>query len=533
MAKYPNIPGVNMNVIDGQLMLNAASNSPRLLIIGDVPAGYDAPEEPVLVQSEEQLKQNFGGFFYGGKVNPIALEWKAAQDSGTNFTYLMALKGGTPKEKYVNLHNQLFGYMSDFGVEHLILTGLNADTNITGLQASDYLLPEEQEAFPAVNGVVKMGHVSKGMGRISVASFPLIVKLGDNDTFKIKKVVGNTEVVITLAAKTYTDPSDLFDEVKAKIKASPDFANFPINNDNDIFTMVSTFAVQFLPGEKNDIIKALKMTNVLSVYSQNEDGKDVVGNPAHLISAFAEAQSMQFNNTIAYIGVTPPVGTSLKDLQTFVKGLVQRDNSVSKYVQVVAGPNTGITVPGSLRPQWTTGVTHYASLVSGLAPQIASTNQELKAVDRLQFVLSLAQHNALIGNKYVTYRIKNNAIVVSDGITTAPDLQIGEDTVTSDFIRLSTLRSTNYMIKAIRDTCEPFIGAPNEFSIYNAMNAAIKSTISDAISRGIIQDAKYGITLGETFDTSEIKLKIYPQFELRIIEVTLGLSNPDNFASGV
>lgn len=531
-SKYPNIPGVNMSLRDGQLTSTSTINTPRVLIIGEVPGNTDAlPEEPVLITNSNELRDNFGGFFINGVPNQLALEWKAVQDIASTRTYLMALKGDTKKEKYTRLHNQLFGYMSDFAVEHIVLVGLYADEYIKGIEVGDFLLAEDQDAFPGVKGILKMGNVLRGFGKVEQSMFPLTVETDKYDTLILKDLTAKTEKVITIDTKVYTDAEELFLEFQSKVNKIPEYAEAVITNDNDIIEIVSKNELQVVSNGTISLSRVLKLTNQKSVFKETDSGTEIVGSPAHLIASYAEEQSMQFNNTLAYATVTPPKGVTLKEKQEYVDALIARDNEVSKYLNMVAGPQTGVIVEGSLRTQWTSGAGHYAGLVTTLDPHIATTNQELAPVNRLRWTFAPRNVDALISKKYVTFMMKNNSIVVSDGITTAPDLYIGQDIVSSDYIRLSTLRITNYMINSIRNACEPYIGKPNEFSMYNSMNTAIKSVIQSAIDEGVIQDAKFKIALGDTLDQSDVQLQIVPQFELRVINVEIGLVNPTNVST--
>ena len=195
----------------------------------------------------------------------------------------------------------------------------------------------------------------------------------------------------------------------------------------------------------------------------------------------------------------------------------------------MAGPQVGITVPGSLRTQWVSGLVHYVALVNGLMPQYSPTNQILPGARNLRFNFSPRQLNDLIGNKYVTFRSKNGQIRVVDAVTTAPDLSVGQDIVKSDFTRLSTLRIMNHVVRRVREACEDFIGSPNEFIGYNGMNTAIKAVFDEIIEQGIILDARYSIRLGDTLDSANIDITVLPQFELRTVNATIALSTPDNF----
>ena len=417
MPNYPNLPGVSIEVLQGQMTLKPQDSASRVLIIGNVPAGVKAPEEPVLVTSVSTIRDTFGGFIVGGEPNQLALEWKAVTQESKARVYLLALKGATDKEKFVNLYEDLFTYLVDFEIDHILLTGMYAGQTITGITAEDFEVDETKEAFPNLAGVEKVG-------------------------------------------EAYT------------------------------------------------------------------------ANPALMLAVYAEQQSLELHETIAYIGVEPVKGTSIRDIAGHVKKLVAQDNEYSHYLQVVAGPETSVTVEGSIRAQWTSGVGSYAGLVLGLLPQNAPTNQKLKGYTSLRYMFSLRQLDQLVGKKYVTFNAKRGNIVVVDGVTTAPDLMIQGETQKSDFTRLSTLRITNYMTNAIRNVCEPFIGLPTEGPLYTSLNSAIKSEITGAIEAGIIQDARFQVYMGESFDTAQIELTILPQFEMRTINVVIGLSDPVTFAQG-
>ena len=264
----------------------------------------------------------------------------------------------------------------------------------------------------------------------------------------------------------------------------------------------------------------------VSTYTEN-----IIGSPASLLASFAETVSQDMGGTIAYIGTSSPESYDLKGIKGHVDKLLDVNTQISPYLQIVAGPEVGVIVPGSLRRQWVSGVTHYAVLVNSTLPQFAPTNQPLMNANQLRYAFSMRQLNALVGHKYVTFHMKSNQIRVVDGVTTAPDLAIGEDTIKSDFTRISTLRIMNYMVGRIHAACEAFIGAPNEFYNYNGMNTAIRAELDDAVQRGIIQDATYSISLGDSLDEAKIKLNILPQFELRTINVTVALSRPEAFGT--
>lgn len=513
MSQYTNLPGVNMNIKDGQLLLSDDNTTNSVLIIAEAKTSQvKVPEEPILVRGEDELKENFGSYFNQGQLNPIAAEWLTAKRAGFRNIYLLALKGEDLKARYVYLQDMLFNIIADMGVQQIVLSGLYADEDIEGLVASDF----GADNLGDVDGVeVYFTRRAKTPAKAVV--------LGEESaavTFKLKKGVNEVSVTVEEALEPANLVSFLNKKVKQDIQELGLEITFSVELNEGKAVLKTTDKVE-LSGE--EVLTALALTDE----TEKIEG---YGNAAVLLGNFAERQSSEASSILAYIATKPVVSTSLVEIRKHVDRLVKRNNQISRNVQVVAGPQVAVSIPGSLRSQWTTGVTQYAALVNGLLPQIAPTNQMLPEASALRYNLSLRQLDNLTGNKYVTFRVKNNRIIVVDGVTTAPDLYVGQDVVRSDFTRLSTLRSTNHLVSRLRDAMEAFIGQPNEFPIYNAMNTAIKAVIKDSISDGTIQDATYSIRLGETLDSSIIDMTILPQFELRAIDVTVGLSTPTNFS---
>lgn len=502
--QYSNLPGVNMSIKDGQLLLTNDRTSNSMLIIAEARTHRIAPEGPVLVTSESELKENFGGYFHQGTLNPIAAQWAIARQNGIRNIYLMALKGTQKKEQFADLHNKLFNLMADLSLSYIVVDGLYADEEITGLVASDFGLEsfDDVDTIPAIYRRVGLGTTR------SSSDFPRTLEL----------VFNSGKIVIGTPAGAF-NVNELNDALQEALSLELPHIKATIlgEGEENIVTISATEAFEIGEGSYGFTLEDSEL--------QIEGN----GNVGLLLAEYAEKVSTEVGETIVFMGVKPPTSVDLAGIKEHVSALVKRDNAVSPYLQVVAGPQVGISLPGNLRMQWVSGVTQYAALVSGLSPQNAPTNQLLPGAAALRYNLSLRQLNDLTGNKYVTFHVKNGQIRVVDGVTTAPDLSIGQDIVKSDFTRLSTLRIVNFMVREIRNACDAYIGSPNEFANYNAMNTSIKGVIDMAIDRGIIQDARYSIKLGKTLDSSDIELTILPQFELRTINVTVGLSTPDNF----
>ena len=523
MSNYSNLPGVNTNVKDGQMLITEDNTTNSMLIIGEVKANKrvtdNLPEDAVLVRSEEELFENYGRYFFEGQLNPLAAEWKVAKDAGVRNTYLLALKGDTVNERFVYLQDMMYNVVADYGFSHIILAGMYADQDLYDLTLADFKTEEGEEvdnenlegmeSYQTITGSKDATTLTLGEGNATVK---LIVNDGQEEH----------EVEATIVKKT-TTPYDLINHLTKEFKKALSQIGLDIGFEMDIAdgkVIIRSYYEVNLEGDE--------VLSALGIELQKPE-KKLFGNPARLLGDFAEQQTLESGTVIVYIGTQPVNTTDKKVIRRNVEYLSRRNNDISKHVQVVAGPQVGVNIPGSLRTQWLSGVTHYATLVNSLAVQHAPTNQPLRNVNALRYNLSLRQLDSLTGNKYVTFRSKNNRIVVVDGVTTAPDIFAGLDIVHSDFRRLTTLRSTSYMVSAIREVTDPFIGRPNEFPTYNAMNTAVRGVINQSIDKGVIQDAVYSIKLGNNLDVASIDLTILPQFELRKIDVVIGLSNPQGF----
>ena len=513
MSQYTNLPGVDLNVKDGQLNLTQDNTSNSLLIAAPVvaPAYVEVPESPVLVQSEADLKEAFGPFFYKGAMNPIAAEWVIAKRGGIRNVYLLGLKGDDEKALFVDLQTKLYGYVYDMNIEQVVVAGLYADKDVEGIEATDF----GEESFDNVEGI-EAYYTHEGAEDVT----KLTILPDEPQTLAIK--VDGRETVLTI--KNNFTPEELVDELNTQASTAEEDLGRPIQVNfklKDGKAVVQSNEEIVLEGE--GVLAALKLTEAAPKLKG-------IANAARLLGEFSESYSNEAQSLISYISVEPVWSTNMSEVNGQVDRLRRLDNNISKHVQVVAGPPVGVNIPGSIRTQWVTGVTQYASLVNSLPVQVAPTNQVLPQANQLRYNLSLRQLDQLTGNKFVTFRVKNNQIVVVDAVTTAPDLMIGgQDKVRSDFTRLSTLRIVNYIVSEMRTALDAYIGQPNEFSTYNAMNTAIKAVIKDAMSNAIIQDATYSVVLGESLDEAVVNLTVLPQFELRKIELSIGLSTPENF----
>lgn len=530
MAKYEYLPGVDIATQDGGLILPEDTTTESMLIIAPSLA-ENAPEEPVLVrQSSELVSSGFGDFYVGGIVNPIAAEWKSAQDAGNRRVYLLALKGKTEKEQFLFLHELLFGVLADFSVDHVVLTGATVDKEIEGLVADDFVSNEEvQLEFPHVPGIRITGNsvISE-----EILSLPIEIKTGTNDTItlSVKQADGTSkDSTITLKPGKYDGVTlkaeDLVKDVQTELEKLADVKGRAYTSNGHLAIML----------DKEFSVKASTATDLgFKVGAASKVVKDplgviVRGNFGKLLGDYAENQTLIHNSVITYIGVGAAREASLKGVKEQVDRLMKLDNEYSGHLQVIAH-EVGILLPLTNQLYFLNGATHYAALISQLRPESAPTNKVLKGVRVVRYNYSLRQLNLLTGKRYVTFRLKNGSLIVTDGCTTAPKLELAGVTRDSDYVRLSTVRITQEAIKVVRGACEPFIGEPNQMPQYNALNTSIKGALEAMRAAGALSDYKFTVVAESgTLDAAKVTLLLVPMFELRRISVEIGLRPPQSY----
>lgn len=527
MGKFNQLPGIEVNIADGGLILPEDASTESILIIAP---SYEpnAPEEPVGArESADLITYGFGGFIGpDGRVNPIAAAWKAAFDGGCRQIYLMSLKGATEKEQFSYLQEKLFGILADFNVAHVALVGAYSDKDAEGIKATDFINVEDQAAFPGVPGIMRYAFAAKG----AAINTPIDIVATTADTVILKLAA---DVTITLPAKKYDGTNgktvqDLAKDVTAAFAAAgAEVANFKAEIQEGKLVILGDKAFTVKDGTA---LTALKLTKgAVAVKESNASGVIYNGSFAKLLGDYAVVQTENHSSVVTHISPKAPASNTLTAVKSYVDALIAANNDFSGYVQVAAGPVFGYNIPGYNGLFYTDGdlslnAVTYAALVSTLRAESATTNKNVYGVAGLWFQLSLRQLNALTGKKYVTFRLKNGRVTVTDGCTTAPDLVSSGQKRPSDFARLSTLRITSTTAQVIRATCEPFIGEPNRMPQYNALNAAIKGALEAMKTQGALMDYRFSVVArGGTLNEAIVTLEIVPAFEMRKITINLSL----------
>lgn len=162
------------------------------------------------------------------------------------------------------------------------------------------------------------------------------------------------------------------------------------------------------------------------------------------------------------------------------------------------------------------GVGAYAGLLSTLQPKSAPTNKAVPV--KLRYDLSMAQLNALAGNKIVSFRRKGNLVVVTDAPTAAQP--------SSDYSRYSTVAIVNDCVNAIRQAGERFIGEGMDIPQENALATAIDDVLARRQEEGSLRNYAFNLVISprdRVSGNATIELSLVPAFELRRISIEVKL----------
>jgi hypothetical protein len=527
---YPNLPGIEVNVNDGGLILPEDGTTESMLIIAPC-SKPTVPADPVLTRQSSDGITNFGDYTDStGVVNPLTAAWKAAFEGGNRRTYLLALNGAGVdadaklKDAFLKLHGALFGSLADFTVDNVVLKDYFADVEVaTPLAATDFTNPEDQANFPNVAGIIKYAYKVSS----DTLEYPIVITTGTNDSLVVDD--GTTPVTVTLTAKNYDGTNgktlaDLATDIQGDLTT---LTGFKVVVEGNKLVILGTKTFTYNKGVTADASATLKFTDLTSaVRSRHDQGTLYVGNFAELLKDYCEDQTINHNTVKGFIGTSAPISNSLSNIKTNVDRLTALQNEYSGHISVIAGPELAYSVPGKNGMYYTNGVITYVALISTLKAESAPTNKPVNGVTGMNYSLSLRQMNALSGAKYVSFRLKNGFVYVTDGVTTAPDIVIGGQVNKSDYTRLSTLRITHAAINLVREIADPYVGEPNGIPQRNALKSAIDSGLQAMKRAGAITDYRFTIIQegqSSVLGQAKITLQLVPAFETRKISVDVSL----------
>ena len=165
------------------------------------------------------------------------------------------------------------------------------------------------------------------------------------------------------------------------------------------------------------------------------------------------------------------------------------------------------------------GASGYAGMLSTLAADVSSTNQNI-AIDNSSLMLNLSNYQLTRLNTQgiVCFRKIGDVVKVVDGIT--------QDEMDSPYRRLSTIKIMNATAKLLRDAIQPFIGKTRSDETMNAMETAIKSVLNKVTG---VLITKYSYTISTSVDDNylgivRIKYAITPAYEIKQVFNELEIS---------
>lgn len=249
--------------------------------------------------------------------------------------------------------------------------------------------------------------------------------------------------------------------------------------------------------------------------------------------------------THGYIDVKPNSNTTLVGIEKYVNNLLAKHSNlyymlddegnvytdtdgkkmdIGWYTSCVVGPEP-VMRSDKLGIYYGSPAIAYAALNANLEPQSAPTNKALKGVEGLKFKLSNKQLDALTGQRFVTFKLKN------EGAAAASSTPYVVDGVTSgapncDYARIATVKVLTDVVDQIREVADPFLGEPNTLAQRNALSALISKRLGILTEAGEILSYDFEVSASlqeQLLGEATIALTIVPAIELRKLTTVVAL----------
>ena len=469
---YDNLPGIELTIQDKGLILPAeqAATSQILIIAPVTKTGSDtdtyasADYNPIRISGQGDFETNGLGVY--NIDNPMARLWKQAFDAGCRDIQAIPLKGASAAKRYGFLHDIFYILEENISADIVLVGGIYADDAVDTSVTFTYDRNDYAGPIALANNLV------------TEVTTPEVVGTGDA-TIKIFNLDNKPVVAGTLILTS--------DATQVPV------ADYTV----DYKTGTITFAVA--PAVDADI------TAVYEYYSYDF---------AAQLAGFCETVTAKNTQLLGILALKPAISNDLADIKTYIDG--QKTQKYSKYLQVVGGSTMWFSLGSSVYEDVWLGA--YAGLISVLPSYSSPMFKAIPGALFASYNLSPNQILSLINKHIVVPRVRNGRIIIADAITTSPD--------DSDFVRLSTVRIVNDVVNVVRDITEPYIGEPNTLVQRNAMDTAIRTSLTGMINRGALNDFRFHIqsTIADQIDgTLRILLDIVPVFETRRILMSLSL----------
>lgn len=283
---------------------------------------------------------------------------------------------------------------------------------------------------------------------------------------------------------------------------------------------------------------------VAGVYADTRQTVNKFSDFQHELAMLCAVLTYRTKMTHGFMDVKPNTNTTLVGIQKYVDKLTAMPNlhymrdsegndivdsdgnkmDIGWYTSLVVGPDP-VMVSDKLGTYYGSPAIAYAALCASIKPQSAPTNKALPGVKGMKYRLSNKQMDALVGNRMVCFRLKD------EGLSTATSVPYCVDGVTAgaplcDYTRMSTVKVVTDVVDQIREVADPFIGEPNTVEQRNALAALISKRLTYIMESGEIQHYEFQInaTLEQVLiGECTIALTLVPAMELRKITTVVSL----------
>lgn len=474
------------------------------MVVGDTIKVVYKYKKPITSELEIKVKSQFGGSLY--KDATVAVE-KVTDEDGNTFTNVIFTK---PSAKVTNQATKSYYYSSKYYVtiDDLILAMTNDGNNTNMFELE----------------IVK----GEGTDRVDLLEATAAKPLDQGGLDGLKPT--NNEMFKALSGDRYTmaDVGSLISEHSTAV-VTEDMIGY----------LKTQGAYQILENYNVDYIypAGIYADSVQTVNPKSDFQRELA-----LVCAVLTYRTKM---THGFIDVKPNSNTTLVGVDSYVAKLINShpnvyymvdgdgnivydsDNKpmdIGWYTSVVAGPEVVMT-SDTLGTYYGSPAIAYAALNAVLEPQSAPTNKALRNVNGIKFKFSNKQMDALIGNRMVCFKLKN------EGSSTASSTPYVVDGVTAgarncDYSRIVTVKVLTDVVDQIRQVADPFIGEQNTTEQRNALSALISKRLSKLVEAGEILSYEFEVSstiqqqlLGE----ASIALTIVPAMELRKITTVVAL----------
>lgn len=521
MTNSDNLPNVNVTINDFGLRIAPPAPGPKLTIIGGFyQTGSEIPlNEPLLIDNIAVAMRNLRNQSDGssdGSPSELTLAIEEAFTAGaTNIEVVVTDTSkitpytGTVDDAYVSgLHTKLddtYAKLQHHDVDVVYLASAYADgyTTAAGFSGGEQTGLDDHAA--SFNFTKQLANFCYQQTKESNSAFGVI---GTTPLGKVaKQLMWQENNVNGITSFTGADGA-LFKT--PSLAFVDEYVNYLTEETGDtgVFNGAGASATGSYPDVKGDIYT--KWDTYL--YGSVQNSSDPSAPHSTYITEFQAKESDGTTDAVDGDGNKVDAGAYI----SVVAGVSRAFGTEATKYAVSQGA-TNLTYVNS------NGAAAYAGLLSVTPSFLGVTNKPLIAVSQAR-VISGTQAKSLLRHRMVALIQKPAGYVVTSGITGAFNAGVNSR---SDYVRVTTIRTTQAMAEVVREAGEAFIGKPISGPFLAALESAIDTNLQRALRRGAIRSYDFAISstpdqqvLGEV----TVDLSMVPAFELVTINTTVSLA---------